>query len=146
MNFRISAVAILLAGLIASTSFAVDPAGTWRWEHQDPASGQTIKDVLTLSSANGNISGSYEMAGVAYDVNNGKLDGNTLSWEFNLDAEGQVINISFSGTISGDAIAGTVNIGDFGEFPWEAARDVVAGETSGGQRCSPQRSPNTGHS
>lgn len=102
---------------------AVDPSGTWRWEHQDPGTGQTIKNVLKLQLAGGKVGGSYEMGGTLYEVNNSKLDGNTLSWDYDLEVEGQVINIEFSGDISGDALAGTVSVGDFGDFPWEAKRD-----------------------
>ncbi len=102
---------------------AVDPSGTWRWEHQDPATGATVKNVLKLTSADGKIGGSYEMGGTVYEINNSKLDGSTLSWDFDLDIEGQVLNIRFSGDINGDAIAGTVSLGDFGDFPWEAKRD-----------------------
>ena len=102
---------------------AAEAAGTWRWEHDDPGTGQSVKDVLKLTMANGKLGGSYEMGGVMYEVNNSKLDGSTLTWDFDIDAEGQVLNISFSGDISGDAVTGTVNIGDFGEFPWDAKRD-----------------------
>ncbi len=102
---------------------AVDPSGTWRWEHQDPATGATVKNVLKLELAEGKVGGSFNMDDAAYDVKNGKVDGTTLSWDFDLGAQGQILNISFSGDITGNSLAGTVSLGDFGEFPWTAERD-----------------------
>ncbi|HIA47038.1 MAG TPA: hypothetical protein EYN96_03495 [Candidatus Hydrogenedentes bacterium] len=102
--------------------------GTWRWEHDDPTTGGTIKDVLTIRSADGEVGGTYKMGDVSYEVKNGKLDGNTLSWEFELDADGQLLNIRFSGVISGDEVTGTVNLDQFGEFPWAGTRDPAGDE------------------
>jgi hypothetical protein len=103
---------------------AVDPTGTWRWDHADPATGQLVKDVLKITSTNGEISGSYDMGGATYAVNNSRVSGTTLAWDFDLEIEGQTLNISFSGDISGDTLAGTVTIAGVGDFPWEAQRDL----------------------
>ncbi len=127
MKTRLGVIALLLTGLIANTSFAIDdPTGTWRWVHQDPGTGRTIKNSLALTSADGEVGGSYVMDGVTYEVNNAKLGGNTLSWDYDLDIGGQVINIRFSAEISGDTLAGTVNIPGLGDVPWAAQRDVAA--------------------
>jgi hypothetical protein len=126
MKTRLGVIALLLTGLIANNSFAIDPSGTWRWEHQDPGTGRTIKNALALTSTNGEVGGSYVMDSVTYEVNNVKLGGTTLSWDYDLDIGSQVINISFSAEISDDTLAGTVNIPGLGDLPWAAQRDVAA--------------------
>ena len=93
-----------------------------------------VKDVLTITSTKGEISASYEMGGATFAVNNNRVSGTTLFWDYDLDIEGQALNISFSGDISADAVAGTVTIAGVGDFPWKAQRDptskVTAASTS----------------
>ncbi len=125
MKTFLSGITLLLTGLIATSSFAVDPSGTWRWVHQDPGTGRTIKNALELKSATGEVGGSYVMDGVTYEINNAKLSDSTLSWDYDLDIGGQVINISFSAEITDDNLAGTVKIPGLGDFPWTAQRDAA---------------------
>ena len=90
----------------------VDPSGTWRWEHEDlEGTGQIIKDVLKLKFENGKVTGTYVGPGDELEIENAKLDGDTLHWELNVDAQGQSLNIAWNGKISGDDINGTVKFG-----------------------------------
>lgn len=124
MNVRFNVLALVLAGLMAHTSFAADPTGTWRWEHEDLAgSGETIKDVLTIEVNDGTVSGIYSTPDGDVPIENAAMDGDALHWELNIDAQGQMFSIVFDGDIAGDDITGTVVLGDFGEFPWAAKRD-----------------------
>ncbi len=123
MKFRLGAIAVLLAALFAGKSFAVDPSGTWRWEHQDPGTQKTVKDILKIKYEKGKVSGTYQGGDDIHDIEKAQVKGNTLSWEFNLDIEGNTLNIAFTGEISADDIQGTVTLGDLGEFPWTAKRD-----------------------
>ena len=79
MNLRLGAIAILVAGLVAGTSSAVDPSGTWRWEHEDLAgTGEIIKDVLKLKFDDGKVSGTYAGPGDELEIENAKIDGDTV--------------------------------------------------------------------
>ncbi len=126
------------------TKPAVDPSGTWRWAHQDPASGKTVKNVLTIKSTGGDVSGSGEMSGAAFVVNNVIFDGNTLTWDHDLDVDGQALHLGFRGDISGDDLSGAVTLGDLGDFPWAAKRDSkVPADPSGTWRWE-HMDPGTG--
>jgi len=121
MRFRPSITAVLLAGVFAVVTLAAGPSGTWRWEHPDPENQQLVKDVLTIEVDDGEVSGTYQMIGGGaagtYKVNNGKLAGDTFTWNFDLPVGGgQTLNISYAGKITGGAIAGTVKLGELGEF------------------------------
>ena len=131
MKFRLGAIALLLAPLFAGTSFAVDPSGTWRWEHQDRQTQKTVKDVLIIKYENGKVSGTYQGGDDSVEIEEAKVKGNTLSWEFNLDIGDNTLNIAFSGEIRGDDVKGTVRLGDFGEFPWTAKRDAKTVDPAG---------------
>ena len=108
---------------------AVDPSGTWRWEHQDAASQQTVKDILILKVDGGKVSGTYEQVGGGtvgtYKVNYAKVFGSTLSWGFDLPIGGQTLSVAFTGKVSGDDVTGSVRLGELGEFPWTAKRDAA---------------------
>jgi hypothetical protein len=126
MNVRFNLLALVLAGLAAQPSFAADPTGTWRWEHEDLAgSGETIQDVLTIEVNDGEVSGIYSTPDGDVPIENAAMDGDALHWELNIDAQGQMFSIVFDGDIAGDDIVGTVALGDFGEFPWAAKRDSM---------------------
>ncbi len=130
MQFLLGAIALLLTGLTAEKS-ATDPSGTWRWEHRDPGTQKTVKDVLKIKYENGKITGTYQGGDDVHKIAKTKIEGDTLSWEFNLDIDGNPLNIAFSGKISGDEIKGEVALGDFGKFPWTAKRDPRAADPSG---------------
>jgi len=143
MRFRPNITAVLLAGVFAGVTLAAGPSGPWRWEHPDPENQQLVKDVLTIEVDDGEVSGTYQMIGGGaagtYKVNNGKLAGDTFTWNFDLPVGGgQTLNISFTGSVSGDEIAGTVKLGDLGESPWAATRNAVAVDPSGTWRWEHQ--------
>jgi hypothetical protein len=48
------------------------------------------------------------------------LDGNSLSFAFDVNAQGMAIVVEISGTIDGTSMDGTMSIGQFGSFPFEA--------------------------
>jgi len=138
MKFSLGAIALLLAAFLTGRSFAADPSGTWRWEHQDPAIQKKVKDVLKIKYENGKVSGTYQGGADLHEIQKAKVEGNQLSWEFKVDIGGNTLNVAFSGKINGDAIKGTVTLGDLVELPWTAKRDGAAGDPSGTWRWEHQ--------
>jgi hypothetical protein len=54
-------------------------------------------------------------------VEDGKIDGNTLSWKMNMTVP-MPLELNAKATIDGDALAGTVNAGAFGLMPMTGTR------------------------
>jgi hypothetical protein len=52
----------------------------------------------------------------------GTVKGNAIAFSFNVDAQGQQLKLDYTGTVTGDTIAGTVKFGDFGDGKWTAKR------------------------
>jgi hypothetical protein len=52
----------------------------------------------------------------------GKVAGNEVEFSFKVSAQGLEGTITYSGTIEGDAMKGTVKLGDFGSGTWTAKR------------------------
>ena len=116
-----------------NTKPAIDPSGTWRWEYEFES--QTIKDQLRLELSPGNssanertVEGKYESStGRKRDIRNGKVVGNTLTFDMTIDYKGMDVQLAFTGSIKNDTLTGTVkatsNEGGL-DLPWNATRSV----------------------
>lgn len=98
--------------------------GTWDYKTESPAgsSGGTLTLVKEGESFTGKItyddpSGSGK---VSSSIRNVILDGNKLSFLFDVSASGMTIAVEISGKIVGTSMGGTMSIAQFGSFPFEA--------------------------
>ncbi|MEZ6063426.1 MAG: hypothetical protein R3C19_24020 [Planctomycetaceae bacterium] len=141
---RIVAASVVLASLCNAPAFAapqdaakkeaVDPSGTWHWEHDE--NGVSVKDALTLNydrKAN-QLTGRYKGNIGPIKIENGRIDGDKLEFRFDVDLEGTKIGLKFDGVIKGEEVNGTVSIdasGQTAEFPWTAARSLEPEDVAG---------------
>lgn len=103
----------------ATRKSKVDGTGVWRWEYQDPASGENVKGSATIKDEDGKLSGMFGSPQGELPMAVVKMEGKKLT--FGIDFEGT--KVTWAGDVKGDDISGTV-AGDFGEFPWAAKRDA----------------------
>jgi len=107
----------------------VDPSGTWRWEHDEE--GTTVKDVLKLNleATTKKLTGTYQGSGDPLTIKSGKIDGDKLTVDYVIDADGTAIEVTLAGRIAGNTVSGTailvINGQRLGEFPWSAERSAV---------------------
>ena len=71
-------------------------------------------DGTTFTGSNAGPMGSLE-------VENGKIDGNTLTWTMNMTVP-MPLELKATATIDGDALTGTINAGAFGDMPMTGTR------------------------
>jgi len=126
---RLSILALLLSAMTVATTNGADAVGTWRWEHEDLQGRGTVKDVLVIKEADGKLSAVYTGADGDVDIESIKVEGDQLTWSFDVDAQGQQLTVTFSGKVEGNKVEGEVSLGDFGEFPWAAERDSATDPT-----------------
>jgi hypothetical protein len=50
----------------------------------------------------------------------GTIKGNEIEWTISRSTPGGDMTMSYKGTVEGDTMSGTVEIGDFGSFDWTA--------------------------
>jgi uncharacterized pyridoxal phosphate-dependent enzyme len=76
-------------------------------------------------TANGNqITGTHQ--GWAYEGDlQGQIDGDKVKLRSTLPADGNVLNYSFAGSVSGSGMAGDVQIGEYGRGRWRAVRHAA---------------------
>jgi zinc protease len=93
--------------------------GDWDVTIKTPMGDQ--KSVFTVTSDGGSFSGKVAGAMGSMDVNNGTVDGNTLSWKMDMVVP-MPMTLEGSATVDGDNISGEVKAGAFGSMALSGCR------------------------
>jgi hypothetical protein len=96
----------------------MSPDGTWNVTMNTPMGAQA--GTLTLKSNGGSLEGELNGAQGAAAIEDGKIDGNTLSWA--VTAQQLAMKINFTATVEGDTISGEAELGTFGKATFEGTR------------------------
>jgi predicted RNA-binding protein len=119
---------------------AVDPSGTWRWEYD--LEGTQYKDLVRLKvgepikdSKDKTLKGKYESSsGRKINIENGKISGDKVTFEFKINFQGMDIKLEFQGTVKNDNLSGVVkastNDGSR-DLDWTATRSVQSDDVVG---------------
>ncbi len=129
-------MAISFSSSFSSIGFAqgkqADPSGTWRWNLD--MNGESIKNILRLETDKaGKLSGTLEARDMKLKVEEGKVDGEVVSFMVKVQLE-QTVTVNFTGKLNSDVLEGKITAktseGER-EFPWEAKRTVEAADVVG---------------
>jgi len=93
--------------------------GKWNIVVKSPMGEQ--KSVLTFKQEGNTLTGSGEAQGNSQAIQDGKIDGNNVSWKVSITTPFPM-TLEFGGTLAGDALSGKVKAGSFGSFDWSGAR------------------------
>ena len=96
---------------------AVD--GKWEIVINSPLGAQ--KAQLDLKADGASLTGSQQAAQGSGPLENGKIDGNNLSWSAKISSP-MPMTLDFTGTVEGDKLSGSVKAGSFGSFPFTGTR------------------------
>jgi len=96
---------------------AVD--GKWEIVINSPMGAQ--KATLDLATSGGTLTGTQQAAQGSGPLENGKVDGNTVSWSAKISSP-MPLTLDFTGTVDGDKLSGSVKAGAFGSFPFTGSR------------------------
>lgn len=89
--------------------------GKWNVTIKTPMGEQ--KALVELAEAGGALTGKMSGAMGAIDIENGKVDGDTLKWNAKVTSP-MPITLEFSGKQEGGNLNGTVKFGAFGSGPF----------------------------
>jgi hypothetical protein len=92
--------------------------GTWKLTMTTPMGVQT--PTLTLASAGDSLSGTMDGAQGVAQIEDGRVDGASVSWAITAAQLG--MKIAFSAAVDGDRISGKAALGAFGEATFEGVR------------------------
>lgn len=93
--------------------------GKWNTVVKSPMGDQ--KSVVTFKQDGNTLTGSGEAQGNTTQLQDGKIDGNAVSWKIAITSP-MPMTLEFTGTLDGDAMSGQVKAGAFGSFPWSGTR------------------------
>lgn len=94
-------------------------AGSYTCVTKTPMGDQT--STFTVNPDGDSFTGSNAGQMGSMEVENGKVDGNTLTWQMKMTVP-MPMTLDCKATIDGDTLTGTVTAGMFGTFPMEGTR------------------------
>lgn len=114
--------ALLLSAALASAS---DAAGVWAFDFES-RKGQTVHATIELSVQGDQVTGTFEGPKGSHPISNGKISGETVSFQVTREARRGQLTANYSGKVTGDTLTGTVTVtGPRGKTvtrPWTAKR------------------------
>mgnify|MGYP006271220301 CR=1 FL=1 len=93
--------------------------GTWNVTIDSPMGAQ--QGTLDLAVDGESLTGTMNGAAGTMPLADGRADGNTLSWTANMTSP-MPMTLEFAAEVDGDAIAGTVKLGAFGQATFSGTR------------------------
>jgi hypothetical protein len=77
---------------------------------------------LTLKTDGGSLSGTFAAEEGENTFTGGTVSGEEIAFSVQVSTPMGQINLNFTGAVSGDAISGQVQAGQFGSFPFKGTR------------------------
>jgi hypothetical protein len=96
-------------------------AADGKWEIVINSPMGAVKATLDLKTDGASLTGSQQAAQGSGPLENGKVDGDNLSWSAKISSP-MPMTLDFSGAVDGDKLSGTVKAGAFGSFPFTGNR------------------------
>jgi len=93
--------------------------GTWNTTINTPMGAQ--QGTLTLATEGGSLSGKMASAQGEMDIQDGAIDGDTLTWKASMTSP-MPMTLEFTATVDGDEISGQVKLGAFGNANFSGTR------------------------
>ena len=112
------AFAIVVGAPVAAFA-QTDVSGDWLVTIESPQGPATVD--LTMKQAGEALTGTVTSPMGSVDFK-GKVLKDALSVSYTMNLQGNSIEITMTGTVAGDAIAGNLDFGGLGEVPWTAKR------------------------
>lgn len=118
---------LVVAALAAVPASAQSFVGQWSVTAKPPQGPEAHELVTASKTADGytvtaklvgDVAPGTPEAGPGYEI---ALDGDKFTYKRNVNFNGDTVVITYSGTVSGDTFAGTINLGGF-ELPFEGVR------------------------
>ena len=99
MKFRLI---LLSCALMAAVAFAADVTGKWTYEMQGRQGAMT--GAINLKAEGNSLTGTVSGRGGDTEISNGKIDGDTLSFDVVREFNGNKMVMKYTGTVTPDGI------------------------------------------
>jgi hypothetical protein len=125
-TFRVLGLATMVAMLNAPRPASAAEAsfeGSWKWTMQ--RNGQERTRTLKIKKEGDKLTGKILADEREREVKDLKVEGDQISFQYEIERNGNTTTVKYSGKREGDAIKGTVQFGDTPR-PWEARLEAAA--------------------
>jgi hypothetical protein len=109
----------LFVGFVSAAD--VDVTGDWEMTMESPRGGE-ITRALHFEQDGEKITVTMEGRQGDEITGEGTIKGNEIEWTISRSTPRGGMTMAYKGTVDGDSMSGTVEMGDFGSFDWRAKR------------------------
>lgn len=135
MKYLIGVLAVTAVVATGASAYAqTGPAGQWELSMSTPQGNSTVN--LNLSLTGDKISGELASPMGAVPVN-GTATGDAVKLTADINIQGMALTFAIDGKVTGDAMDGSVKVGDFGEFPFTGKRAVAKADVAAASAAAP---------
>ena len=120
MHSVLAIFALLLIPVLLTAQDA-NVAGDWEMTSQSPRGGERTS-ALHFDQDGQNIKVTMEGFRGNEMTGEGTIQGNKIEWTVTMNTQRGDFTISYKGTVDGDAMSGTVEMGGRGEMEWTAKK------------------------
>jgi hypothetical protein len=123
--FALLSIALTIGLIAVSAQQAKGPAGMWRVQFAAPLGQRAVNMTINQrgTKLSGQVTDEYGEYPISGEFANGRV---TVVWSVSEEG-GRMLEITMRGTLEGDEIRGTAQLGDVGEGPLVARRTGDAG-------------------
>jgi hypothetical protein len=121
MKTRLALGTLFAALVLAMTQLATagDVSGTWIMDVQTPAGNG--KPTFVLVQKGGDLSGTYKGALGEAPVT-GTIQGDEIVLNYKVNAQGNDLQVKYSGKLEGNSMSGKVKLGELGEGTFKGTK------------------------
>ena len=101
-------LALVAALVMPATAQGANVTGKWVFDVQ--TSGGSGQPTVTFKQEGEKLTGHYSSQTLGEADFTGTVKGTAIQFTFNAEAQGQQIDVAYSGTVDGDSMKGTVNM------------------------------------
>lgn len=122
MNMRSFACGLTILAVLApiSTADEIDVSGVWELTSESPR-GSNTRD-MTIAQDGTKLTVTMQSRRGEEVVYEGSVSGSEIEWSMTRETPRGEMTIVYKGTVNGDAMAGTVQFGNFGSGEWKAVK------------------------
>lgn len=104
---------------VAQLASAADVTGTWNMTVETSSGNGT--PTLVLVQKGEAITGNYKGQLGEADVS-GTIKGDDISLIYKVDAQGQILTVTYAGKVAGNSMSGRVSMGQFGDGTFKGSK------------------------
>ncbi|MFH1940750.1 MAG: amidohydrolase family protein [bacterium] len=98
----------------------VNVSGTWDVDVTSPMGEVSV--TISLKQSGSEVTGEFKSEMGSYSIYDGSVNGNKIQFSVKLPIGEQPVELVFTGTVEGDSMEGTIDLGEMGSAEWKGTK------------------------